>query len=237
MTVTAAELLRLLQLASPALPVGAYSYSEGVETLIHQGHIRSGNDLAQWIQSELSSGAMRLDAAVMVRAHRAWSQGELELLDDWNQWLSATRETEELRQQSWQMGRSLLRLLGDLDPGAMVPGDRSSTIATLPSTLQKHPCNFAIAFGIAAAHWQLPVFETTLVYLQSWVANLISAGVRLVPLGQTEGQRLLGQLIPALDTAAEAIVVLPDDALTACSWGLTLASMAHETQYSRLFRS
>jgi urease accessory protein len=121
MTVTAAELLRLLQLASPALPVGAYSYSEGVETLIHQGRIRSGNDLAQWIQAELSSGAMRLDAAVMVRAHRAWGQGELELLDDWNQWLSATRETEELRQQSWQMGRSLLRLLGDLDPGAMVP--------------------------------------------------------------------------------------------------------------------
>lgn len=228
MTVTAAELLRLLQLASPALPVGAYSYSEGVETLIHQGHIRSGRDLAQWIQAELSSGAMRLDAAVMVRAHRAWSQGELEVLDHWNQWLSATRETEELRQQSWQMGRSLLRLLKDLEPVA---------ISALPPTLQKHPCNFAVAFGIAAAHWQLPVFETTLVYLQSWVANLISAGVRLVPLGQTEGQRLLGQLIPALDTTAEAIVVLPDDALTACSWGLTLASMAHETQYSRLFRS
>lgn len=228
MTVTTAELLRLLQLASPALPVGAYSYSEGVETLIHQGHIRSGNDLAQWIQAELSGGAMRLDAAVMVRAHQAWEQGELDTLDRWNRWLSATRETEELRQQSWQMGRSLLRLLGDLEPAA---------ISALPSALQKYPCNFAVAFGIAAAHWQLPVVETTLVYLQSWGANLISAGVRLVPLGQTEGQRLLGQLIPALDAAVEAIVGLPDQALTACSWGLTLASMAHETQYSRLFRS
>jgi urease accessory protein len=137
MTVTAAELLRLLQLASPALPVGAYSYSEGVETLIHQGHIRSGNDLAQWIQAELSSGAMRLDAAVMVRAHRAWSQGELELLDDWNQWLSATRETEELRQQSWQMGRSLLRLLKDLEPAALrrCPQRFRSIPATLPLPL------------------------------------------------------------------------------------------------------
>lgn len=228
MTATATQLLRLLQLASPALPVGAYSYSEGVETLINQGRIRSGADLAQWLEAELTTGAMRLDAAVMVRAQRAWGQADITTLEHWNQWLSASRETEELRHQSWQMGRSLLRLLGDLEPAA---------IAALPPSLRQDSCNFAVAFGIAAAHWQLPVFETTLIYLQSWAANLISAGVRLVPLGQTEGQRLMGHLIPGLEAATQAIVTLPDRELTACSWGLTLASMAHETQYSRLFRS
>ncbi|MEB3269353.1 MAG: urease accessory UreF family protein, partial [Leptolyngbya sp.] len=155
-------------------------------------------------------------------------QADITTLEHWNQWLSASRETEELRHQSWQMGRSLLRLLGDLEPAA---------IAALTPSLRQDSCNFAVAFGIAAAHWQLPVFETTLIYLQSWAANLISAGVRLVPLGQTEGQRLMGHLIPGLEAATQAIVTLPDRELTACSWGLTLASMAHETQYSRLFRS
>ncbi|WP_008308717.1 urease accessory protein UreF [Leptolyngbya sp. PCC 6406] len=225
---SAAALLRLLQLASPALPVGAYSYSEGVETLIHQGRITSGENLAHWLIQELEMGAIRLEAAVMGRAMVAWQESDLAALERWNHWLSAVRETEELRQQSWQMGRSLLRLLRDLEPGSLNP---------LPDTFSTQPCNFAIAFGIAAALWQLPIEETILIYLQSWAANLISAGVRLVPLGQTEGQRLLGHLADPLSRAAERIPTLLDHDLTTCSWGLTLASMTHETQYSRLFRS
>jgi urease accessory protein len=228
MTVTTSQLLRLLQLASPALPVGAYSYSEGVETLIHQGQIRSGSDLAHWIQAELTHGTIRLDAAVMVRAQQAWQRQDAAALHHWNQWLSATRDTEELRQQSWQMGRSLLRLFRDLEPAAT---------DTWPDPLWREPCNFAIAFALVSAHWHLPLPQVTLTYLQSWAANLISAGVRLVPLGQTQGQRLLGHLIPSLEAATDHVLGLSDDDLTACNWGLTLASMAHETQYSRLFRS
>jgi urease accessory protein len=107
----------------------------------------------------------------------------------------------------------------------------------LPDILRSDHCNFAIAFGITAALWQLPASETTLIFLQSWAANLISAGVRLVPLGQTEGQRLLRQLAEPLQQASQQVQTLSDDQLFACSWGLSLASMAHETQYSRLFRS
>jgi urease accessory protein len=225
---SATALLSLLQLASPALPIGAYSYSEGIETLVHQGQITDVEALAHWLKAELQRGAIRLEAAVMVRAFQAWQQGDAAALASWNDWLSAVREGEELRKQSWQMGRSLLRLVGDLDPTELV---------ALPESLRSERCNFAIAFGITAALWQLPRSETTLVYLQSWSANLISAGVRLVPLGQTAGQRLLRQLAEPLQQAAQAVQALEDDQLLACSWGLSLAGMAHETQYSRLFRS
>ena len=99
------------------------------------------------------------------------------------------------------------------------------------------PCNYAIAFGIAAACWQIPLFEATLGYLHSWASNLITAGVKLIPLGQTVGQQLLLNLHPHLGSAAEEILILEDDALCSCGWGRALASMAHETQYTRLFRS
>jgi urease accessory protein len=221
-------LLHLLQLSSSALPVGAYSYSEGIETLVEAGGIDSPQTLVHWLNQELRYGAVRLEAAVMVRGYRAAVAGDLEGLNGWNRWLSAARETEELRSQSWQMGRSLLRLLQDLSPDdPVIRGIRS---------LQGE-WNFAIAFAIAAAHWQIDLFAAILGYLHSWAANLISAGIKLIPLGQTSGQQTLVSLYPAIQTTAEAILTLPDEDLSSCGWGLALASMNHETLYTRLFRS
>ncbi len=99
------------------------------------------------------------------------------------------------------------------------------------------PCNFAIAFGIAAAHWQIDTQAALVGYLHSWATNLITAGVKLIPLGQTDGQKLLLQLNLNIINASEEILALEDDNLNSCGWGLALASMAHETQYTRLFRS
>lgn len=107
-------LLCLLQLASPALPVGAYSYSEGLETLVDTGKIDNETPLKQWLTQELRYGAIRIEAAVMLRAYQAAELGDTKVLVYWNNWLSAFRETEELRQQSWQMGRSLIRLFLEL---------------------------------------------------------------------------------------------------------------------------
>lgn len=226
-------LLRLLQLVSPALPVGAYSYSEGLEMLVHQEIVTDRATLADWLQQELMYGAARLDAAVMVRVYRAAHQADGAQVSFWNHWLSATRETQELRQQSWQMGRALLRLLQDTQ--------LTSGTATIPVTAlieaAGDPCNFAIAFGLAAAYWQVEEETALLGYLYSWAANLVSAGVRLIPLGQTAGQQLLLDLQPALLEATAKIAQLPDDQLGSCTWGLSLASMNHEVQYSRLFRS
>ncbi|WP_242024528.1 urease accessory protein UreF [Trichocoleus sp. FACHB-591] len=219
-------LLSLLQLASSALPVGAYSYSEGLEALVEVGIIKDKLSLEHWLQQELQMGAIRLEAAIMLRAYQATQAGDRPALRHWNAWLSATRETEELRQQSWQMGYSLGRLLQELQP------DLAPVIQACGE-----PCNFAIAFGIAAASWQIDPEAAILGYLHSWATNLMNAGVKLIPLGQTAGQRLLVELQSCLSDATGAILVLKDEDLCSCGWGLAIASMAHEVQYSRLFRS
>jgi urease accessory protein len=219
-------LLSLLQLANSALPVGAYSYSEGLETLTATGTIDSRQSLERWLLSELRDGAIRLEAAVMVRGLRAAGSEDRSALAYWNAWATATRETEELRQQSWQMGSALSRLLVALVPQLQVPVSACGS-----------PCNFSLAFGIAAAHWQIDEFAAILGYLHSWASNLISAGVKLIPLGQTAGQKLLLNLHPTLINAAREIVSLEDDDLCGTYWGLSLASMNHETLYARLFRS
>jgi urease accessory protein len=225
-TLTDYHFLSILQLASPALPVGAYSYSEGLETLVENGTINCCQSLEQWITAELRYGSIRLDAAMMTRSLAAATSGDMAVLRQHNLWLSAVRDSEELRNSSWQMGRSLMQLLGKLQPD------------TLPlAEAVGNPCNYAIAFGIASAHWQIQPQTALLAYLHSWATNLITAGVKLIPLGQTAGQELLLSLQPLFSHTSGEILNLDDDQLGCCSWGLSLASMQHETQYTRLFRS
>lgn len=222
------SLLSLLQLASPALPVGAYSYSEGLETLVDRGTIGDRETLRDWIERELRYGMIRVDGAIALRGYRSLTARDMESLQYWNAWASAARETEELRQQSWQMGNALMRLLRGILP---LEDSMAKEIFLVDN------CNFAIAFGIAAAYWQIPSHSALLGYLHSWASNAIAAGVKLIPLGQTAGQQLLFDLQPILVEATAEILSLADEDLSSCSWGLTLASMQHETQYSRLFRS
>lgn len=220
-------LLRLLQLCNSSLPVGAYSYSEGIETLCQGQILTTAEDLSGWLRQELTYGSIRVELAVMLRSYRAYLDQDQRALIDWNDWLTASRETEELRLQSAQMGRSLLKLCLELTEDEI----------SLPSELRQHACNFPIAFGIAAAAWTISEFEAGLGYLQSWCANLIGAGVKLIPLGQTQGQQVLFALGAAITEVTSNAIVMQDEDLESCSWGLQLASMKHETLYSRLFRS
>ena len=219
------QILSLLQLVSPALPVGAYSYSEGLETLVELGVISNSHTLKHWLEQELNYGAIRLEAAIMLRAYQATVLSDRLTLIYWNNWLSAARETSELRASSWQMGQSLMRLLLAIQP------------VEAQSFCLQGECNYAIALGIAAALEQVNLNSLILGYLHSWATNLITAGVKLIPLGQTAGQILLHELHANISAAATEIIGLQDDELSSCSWGLSLASMAHETQYTRLFRS
>lgn len=216
---TDAALLRLLQLTSSSLPVGAFSYSEGLEWLVERGTLRSAKDLEAWLRHALAYGAIRTEAAVVARV---MATRDPEQVLWWDRWLTATRESEELRHQSHQMGASLLKLLGSLEADVL---GFSGTV------------NFATAYGLGASAWGVAIEPALLGYLYSWAANLVSAGVRLVPLGQTDGQRVLTAIHPVIERAARQAADLPDDRLEACGFGLALASMAHETQYSRLFRS
>lgn len=221
-------LLKLLQLSNSAFPLGAYSYSEGLESAIAQQIIHRKEDLSQWLQDELSHGTIRLETALMLRGYRCWVKGDLSGLEAWNQWGSAIKETSELREQSWQMGNTLTRLFLALENHP----DLEKRIKAVGK-----PCNYAIAMGIVSAYWKIEEYSAILGSLHSWTTNLINAGVKLIPLGQTAGQQLLSQLHPQIETAATEILQLKDDELYTCSWGLGLASMQHEAQYSRLFRS
>ncbi|MEO0408793.1 MAG: urease accessory UreF family protein, partial [Cyanobacteria bacterium P01_A01_bin.135] len=235
-------LLRLLQLTSPALPVGGYSYSEGLETLSQQGQLPDGAALEGWLIHELAYGTVRVEATMVLKVHQAVTQGNPAAIAQWNRYLSALRDTEELRQQNWQMGQSLRQLLLNLE----------SDFGPLLQPLQ--PCNFAIAFAVAAAHWDVSEKNSVLGYLYSWTTTLVNAGIKLVPLGQTAGQQLQQRLHPKLIETTTWVLSAPDswwdwtyaEATPAsgpetspqiCSWGVSLASMGHEALYSRLFRS
>lgn len=218
-------LLRLLQLCNSSLPVGAFSYSEGLESLVQQGRVSDARSLDAWLRDALDWGAIRLEAGGMLRAHRAAHAGNHRALRSWNAWITATKDTEELQLQSLQMGTSLAHLLRALEPGLAERLD------------EEEAWNYAACFGMAAAWWRIPPEESLLGYLQGWASNQLGAGMRLIPLGQTAVQELLHALQAHLVEAAKAIAVTPDTELFACSWGQSLASMQHETQYSRLFRS
>ncbi|MEM7725359.1 MAG: urease accessory protein UreF [Cyanobacteria bacterium P01_A01_bin.45] len=225
-TLTNHSFLHLLQLSNSNLPVGAYSYSEGLETLIDDGVINTSESLEKWLVAELNYGAISMETGVMLRSYNCTIKDELDTITYWNRWLSATRETEEMRISSHQMGGSLLRLLEKMQP----------QILSVTQNISK-PCNYAIAFGIAAARWEIHTQAATIAYLHSWVNNLILAGIKLIPLGQTTGQQLLLSLQPSIIKTASKILNLNDDELECCNWGVSLASMRHEIQYTRLFRS
>lgn len=216
----------LLQLASPALPVGAYSYSEGLEWLIDTQRLTTSEQLEHWIRKELQCGTMRLDAAAIARTYNAMNLNQINLICSWDKWLSAIRDTKELREQSWQMGQALVRLVQSLEP----------ELCPLLETVGQ-PCNFATIFAITAAYWGIDLNAAMTGYLHSWITNMVNAGIKLIPIGQTSGQGLMLNLYPALQSTVYDCLTLSDDDLYSCSWGTAIASMNHETLYSRLFRS
>jgi urease accessory protein len=238
------NILNLLQLASPALPVGAYSYSEGLESLVNDGIITNLIQLENWLVDNLKFGSIQMEAAIMVRAYLAINQEDFTKLIYWQNWANATRDTAELRQQSLQMGRSLIKLFLNLSTAPVkslnIDQDlQSNIIDQIRQQIEKDNnfCHWAIAYGITAAHWQIDLNTAILGYLHSWLTNLINAGVKLIPLGQTDGQKLLWSMQPTIYQTTQNILELTDDDLVTCNWGLSLASMTHESQYTRLFRS
>ncbi len=238
------QLLRLLQITSPALPVGAYSYSEGIEYLCSNGTIQTESELYDWLKRELSFGFVTTEAAIALRAHQSLVNGNLDQLKYWNNWFSATRETEEVRLASWQMGQSLMKLWVQLpeDIGSgktrqeisdFLPKAKDNSIEN--STVQG--CNYAIAFGLVAANLEIDANNTVIGYIYSWLSNLVSAAVRAVPFGQTTGQRIIFRLSSDILLSSQASLQRLDSELEWCGWGMSLACANHETQYSRLFRS
>jgi urease accessory protein len=232
-----AALLRLLQLASPALPVGAFSYSEGLEVLVQHGRLADGAAVAAWLEAELEGGLLPVEASALAPLRlglERWRQGHSDgeaAVRDLDGWLLAQREAAELRAQQRQMGRSLLQLLADL--GWPLP---SSTAAPAPAVVPA-ALGWPTAWAWAGLALELEAAELREAYIYTWCANQISAAVRLVPLGPTEAQRLQLALAPTLAQHAARLEGLHPRDLRSGGVGAALAQLGHAELYSRLFRS
>ena len=223
------QLVRLLQLASPALPVGAYTYSQGLEWAVESGVIRDEASAGRWIADLLGHGIGRYEAPLVAALMEAWTAAGHAEIRRLNAEFLASRESFELRAETVQMGFSLRRLIRDL---------RDERLACVAEQLETLPeVAFPVAWSGVAAQWGIPTDAALTAYLWSWAENQVMAALKAVPLGQASGQRLLaglGSQIPAI--AADARV-RPEAAWSNLAPAFAIACARHETQYSRLFRS
>ena len=224
---SASSLIQLIWLASPALPVGGFSYSEGLEAAVDRAGITTESMAADWLDDQLQLALARGDLAVIAQAIPGWRQDQLARIRQLNDWVLQTRETSELRAQTEQMGRSLLAWLGNHD------GANASHI----QACAKLPPTYPIAFALAASQTGAGVRDCLLAYAFGWADNMMQAALKSVPLGQSSGQRILARLSQRIPAAVELAAGLSDDERQAFSPMLAILSSQHETQYSRLFRS
>ncbi len=223
-----AALLQLLWLASPALPVGGFSYSEGLESAIDAGSVHDESSTQGWLLDQLHLGLARNELPLLAQATFAWQAHDDERIAALNAWALTTRETSELRRQTEQMGRSMQAWLAQRTPGdARV--DTLAALAPAPA--------WTIAFALGAAQRGAPPRDALLAYGFGWAENMVQAALKAVPLGQSAGQRVLGALAAELPALVHAALALPDGQRQAYAPGLAILSSLHETQYSRLFRS
>ena len=223
----AASLLQLIWLASPALPVGGFSYSEVLEAAVERAGVATESIASDWLTDQLHLTLARGDLAIIAQAIPAWREADLIRIRQLNNWVLQTRETSELRLQAEQMGRSLLEWLRNHD-GANA--DHIDACAQMQPT-------YPVAFSLAASQTAAGVRNCMLAYAFGWAENMVQAALKSVPLGQSAGQRILARLSRDIPAAVESALRLPECERQAFSPMLSILSAQHETQYSRLFRS
>ena len=231
-----AEPQRLWQLISPALPVGAYSYSQGLEYAVEAGWVDDEKSCLDWVGGLAGRVMPCVDLPLLQRMHDAWRRGDVADALAWNRRLLAMRESGELLQEDRAMGQALARLAHDLDC-ALPAGFDAPVSANGAGTAGLTGLSYAAAFGWLCVCWEIEAEQAMAGYLWSWCENQVAAAVKLIPLGQTAGQRMLrelGDAVPAIIAAARAC---DDRDIGMTAAGLGIAGALHETQYTRLFRS
>ncbi|MDI1236948.1 MAG: urease accessory UreF family protein [Polaromonas sp.] len=223
----AASLLQLIWLASPALPVGGFSYSEGLEAGVDRAGVATESIAADWLSDQMQLSLARADLAVIAQAIPAWRSAKLDKVKALNDWMLQTRETSELRAQTEQMGRSLLDWLRN---------HHSISDAAIDACA-KLPPTYPVTFALAASPLAAGVTDCLTAYAFGWAENMMQAALKSVPLGQSAGQRILARLAAEIPAAITTAMALEDHERQAFSPMLAILSSQHETQYSRLFRS
>mgnify|MGYP002779867497 CR=1 FL=1 len=219
-----AGLVQLMRLASPALPVGGFAYSEGLEAAVEAGLVADEAGALAWLVDQLHLGLARSDLAVVGHAVEAWRGNDLDAVRPLDAWVAASRETHELAAQTRQMGRSMVQWIA-------LAADGDGRVAALADP------TWPVAFALAGARTAAGTRDVALAFAAGWVENQVQAAMRTVPLGQSAGQRLIAALQAEIPSAVDAALATPVDALQAFTPGLAVLSSRHETQYSRLFRS
>lgn len=217
--------VRLMQLISPALPIGSFTYSQGLEWAVEAGWVHDPATLGDWLAGLIDDGLAQFELPILARLHRACAAADPAAIALWGQRLYAGRETRELRNEERNRARALISLLGDLG----VPQARDWRESL------RH-CQ-AAPFALAAVHWQIALEDCLLGYAWGWLESQVAAAVKLVPLGQTDGQRVQLALAGRLPAIVRSGLRVADDEIGASAMALAIASSRHETQYTRLFRS
>lgn len=227
--------LQLMWLASPALPVGGFSYSEGLEAAVDAGLVRDEAGALAWLANQMRLGPARVDLPVLAQAHEAWGRHDFARVTALNDLVVRTRETHELRLQAQQMGRSLVEWLRNQDAGPPAAAADTARLAHL-AALAPSP-TWPVAFALATARAAATPAQALQCHLFGWAENLVQAALKAVPLGQLAGQRILQALVADMPAVVAGALALPPDEWQAFTPGLAIASARREAQYTRLFRS
>jgi urease accessory protein len=221
------SLMQLMWLASPALPIGGFSYSECLEAAVDTGRAATESDASAWLVDHLHLSVSRSDMPAVAQAIGAWRANDSGRIAALNAWVLQTRESSELRTQTVQMGKSLLEWL------------KNHTTATPDqiASLAAQEATYPVAYALAASSTGAPLRECLLAYAFGWAENMVQAAIKSVPLGQSAGQRILSTLTAQIPQAVDHALALDDLARQAFSPMLAILSAKHEAQYSRLFRS
>lgn len=217
-------------LASPALPIGGFSYSEGLEAAVNAALVTTEAEASDWLVHQLHLTQSRGDMAAIAQALPAWANDLTTRLAALNDWVRHTRESSELRLQTEQMGRSLIEWLKNRYAG-------DTAIQARVQWLAAQDASYPVAFALAAHLTGASAHDALLAYAFGWAENMTQAAIKAVPLGQSAGQRMLARLTQNIPAAVEHALALPDSERQAFSPMLAILSARHEHQYSRLFRS
>ena len=218
----------LLRLASPQLPIGGYSYSQGLEMAVDNGRVQDAASARRWISDQLLLNLARFEAPLLLAHCRAAAEQDWAQLAQWCDEHRASRETRELYQESRQMGYSLQQLLNGL------PELDDAARSFLEQRDEPH---LALGWALAARAWTISPDDALAAWLWSWLENQLAVLMKTLPLGQQAAQRLTSELLPLLQQAQQDAACIDPNHFGSAAFGLSLACMAHERQYSRLFRS